>query len=151
MTIADLEIRRRPTTAHAAASDGFHCFDERPGLAAERARVHRQRTAYGAGDAGEELGAGELAPRTIARHLVAGGAGAGAYRAVVAPGQFVERPGGGDARARHAALAHPQVAAEAQPQHRLVGGQTLQGPREVVDLRGLVITHGNAADAPGVM
>src|SRR3569623_1354637 len=151
MTKADLEFRRRPTTAHAAAIDGFHCFDERPGLAAERANVHRQRTAYGAGDAGEELGAGEIEPRAIARHLVAGDAGAGAYRAVVEPGQFVERTGGGDDRARNAAIAHQQVAAEAQPQHRLVGGQPLQDPREVVDIRGREKTLGNAADAPGVM
>src|SRR3569623_859591 len=151
MTEADLEFRRRPPAAHAAAIDGLHRFDERPGLAAECARVHRQRAAHGAGDAGEEFGAGEIEPGAIARHLVAGDAGAGAHRAVVELRELVERTGGGDDRARHAAVAHQQVAAEAQPQHRLVGGDGLQEQREVVDIRGLVITMGNAADPPGVV
>src|SRR5690606_13473121 len=69
VAVADLELARQAHVQHALAVDGLDAVDDVPGLAAVAAGVHRERAADRAGDAGEELAAGEAVPRGEARDL----------------------------------------------------------------------------------
>ena len=116
----------------AAAVDRLDFADHRPGLPPEGARVHRQRTAHRAGDAGEELAPGQPVACREPGDARAGGAGLDAE--ALRPDRLHRaQPGGGDDRAAHPAVAHQQVAAEPDPQQRLAGGEAREKRRELAN------------------
>src|SRR5512147_3098053 len=89
----------------------------RPGVAAERARVHRQRTADGSRDAGEELGGTDLPAGAVAGEHGAGNARLGLHDSIAEVAQVLEAAGRDDNDAAHPAVADEQVAAQSYPVH----------------------------------
>ena len=139
----------RPAPRNLAAPidrvDGLH---QRPGLAAEGTRVHREGTAHGPRYADQELGPDQARIRAMARDLGAGSTGAGLNDVAVHGNDVVKRGVGGDHAAADPAVAHQQVAAEADPQYGLVRRQSPQIKRKILEIRGLVKMVGRTAHAP---
>ena len=75
--------RAAASCARRAGRSSSTALDVVPGLAAERARVHRERAADGARDSGEERGGPELPAHALLREQHAGEPGAGAHAHVV--------------------------------------------------------------------
>jgi hypothetical protein len=105
----------------------------------------------GAGYAGEELGFGTAGVGNEARQLGRGHAGLGVETAVVLAAHFLQRTVGEDCRAVVAAVAHQQVAAQADQQQRLVVAQPAEESREVVEVGREIRARHRTAGAPGHM
>src|SRR3569623_1079141 len=151
VAIPDLEFLGQASTTHAAMIDRLHRVHQRPGLAAEGTRIHRERAAHRARNAGEKFAADEIEPRAKTRDLVAGNARADPHACFIESRELAQCTGRGDHRAAYAAVADQHVAAEPKPEQRLVCRQVLQKHCEIIDVRRLVIALGGTAHAPGVV
>ncbi len=136
---------------HTAPVQGLHHRHQAPGLATEGTGIHRQRATQGAGDAGQELRPGEPGPRRRPRHLGTGDPGTGMETVVPHPAQLVECAKGEHHRAADAAVAHQQVAAQAQPQQRFFRRQAGQEAGQVIQVRRLVETIRGTTHPPAGM
>ena len=106
-----------PAVPGAAAIDGLDLGHARPGLAAPGPRVHRERAADRAGNAGKEIRGPELPLRALAAEPRAGDAGLRANAVGADALERIQDPVHRDHDAADAAVAHQEVAAEPDPGH----------------------------------
>ncbi len=148
MAIRVMELRGIEPGGAAVHVQHFHGRDLRPGLAAPGTGVHRQRPTDRPRNARHEPEAGA---RTLLRELGEAGAVHAGFRI------DLERPGldqasecvvQRDGRARPAAVAHQQIAAQAQPQQRFVRRQSAHEGDQVFAVGRFEVAAGGPADAP---
>ena len=140
-------VGRGPPPPPAAGVDGLDLAHRRPGFGPEGAGVHRQCAAHRSRDAGEELAPGQPMTRRELRDPRARGAGFGVERHRPDPFHRAQ-PHRGDDGAAHPAVAHQQVAAEPDPQQRLVLGKIGEERRKLLDPRRLEVAVGEPSDPP---
>ena len=146
--IVDLEVGPRPVAHVAAAIDRRHALDMRPRLAAERARVHRERAADRAGYAGEERRGTQMPAHATLGEQHAGEPGARADTLVVEPLELARQAAGRNHGAADAAVAHQQIRAQPQPMDRGRGRQLRENARELGDGGRRIEQIRRTADAP---
>ena len=146
--VTNLEFCRFPLLQPPVAIDGFHCGNPGPGLAAKGAGIHGQRPAHGAGDTRQKFHPGQSPPRGLPRNPCAGHAGLHAQGIVIQPFERGERTEGENHRAGEAAVAHQQVASQADPQQRLIRVEVMQEDAQVSEIRRLVETPRGPAGTP---
>lgn len=135
MAVADREFVRTPFDRLATAVQHQHAVNQRPGFAAVATRVHRQRTAESAGNAGQELGAHQIEAGCETGYLGAGDAGLDIQRAVRLLSQRVQRAVAENESAVETAIAHQQVAAQPDAEQWFVGTQATEEFREIGEIR----------------
>ena len=148
MAIADLIGGGVPPEPRAGAIHHLDPRHLRPGFTAERARVHGQRAAQRARNAGEKGAARQAFPFAQSRQLGAGHAGLCAHRTGRQPPQGSQAALGGDDHAVDAAVTHQKIAAEPHPEQRHVGRQAGEKNGEIVHVRRLEKDFRRPADPP---
>src|SRR6202000_2932898 len=121
--IADLIVGGRPRMAHTLAVEHFNLDHMPPGFLAPGAGIHCQCTAERAGNACKEFRRPQAPLDALAREAAAGHAGFGANARRAVPLERSQGPMRRHDRAAHAAVAHQQIAAQADPQQRHFLGQ----------------------------
>src|SRR6266545_3140658 len=117
-SIADRVRDRQSLLEHGFPRQHFDARDATPCLAAVAARIHRERAADRSGNSGEKFGAAARVQRGEARNLRASSARFGVDKPVAPFDRRVNRMQH-DRRTANAAVAHEQIAAEADDGERL--------------------------------
>src|SRR6187551_3809041 len=149
--VAGMELIAAALAHYSVAVHGFDGLHMPPGFAAEGTGIHRQRTADGAGYAGEEFRGAQVPARALAGKTRTRHAGFGMHATLAAAFQCRQRIASGDDHAADATVAHQQIASQTQPQLRHVRRQYLQEGDEIGAVAGHEEQVGRSTDMPGGM
>src|SRR5690348_11605480 len=131
VAVADRVLTGRARMHPAVTVDRLDLRDMAPGLPAERAGVHRERTPQGAGNTGKEFRRAQPPLHALLRHSGAGHARLAVDRRLAAAIQAIERAMRADDDAFEPPVAHEDVAPKTQPVDRHVLVQAPQEARQI--------------------